>query len=94
MTMIEIIPCLNKQAKIYNQSKGQLLGGGLGLAAGGLGYGLFVGFIAAAVGFIAGGWLERQWFFGKFQRWLYWHLPYSQYWVNHAVPDSCWRREI
>jgi len=86
--MIRIIPCLNKQQKLYNLLKGQILGAFVGLYCGAVINGFLAAIVVGAIGFMIGGWLENQWFRGKLQRWLYWALPLKVIWGDKYLPDS------
>jgi hypothetical protein len=88
MRNICIIACLNKQQKIYNLLKGQILGGIVAGFVGGAFGGLLFGFGAAAIGFMLGGNFENNWFRGKLQRWAYWYLPLKQFLGLRHLPDA------
>lgn len=80
--------CLNLERQAFNLSYGSLIGAALAGIIAGAAWGLLYGFGGCGAGFVIGGWLSRQWYAGNLQRHLYWHLPYSKYWLNKEVPES------
>lgn len=46
------------------------------------------GIIAAVVGYVVGSYVSSQWHQGRWQRWLYWHLPTSRFFGGKYLPPS------
>ncbi len=87
------IPCLNKQRKLYNLSIESIIGWFIGLVLG-LTQGLLWGIGMGAIGMSLGSWIGKLLYKGKVQRFIYWHFPYTKYWLDRNAPNSSDREEL
>ncbi|NRB10187.1 MAG: hypothetical protein HRU35_01010 [Rickettsiaceae bacterium] len=92
MRNIRFNNCLNQPTKLYNVPIGGLIVGGFSLLLFSIIYGVVTGVVVMTLGFFLGNWFGKNWYLGRIQSYIYWHLPIAKILIDKKLPESYQRK--
>ncbi len=88
MHRVTLNRALNQEPKIYGLSYLGTIGVGIIGCLIWMRFGMVIGIIGVAIGYVISAYVAQRWHSGLLQRYLYWHLPFKVMFGGKYLPQS------